>query len=289
MDQGKTPVIIAHNGFKFDFPVLANSLKRFNLLEYFLEVPCLFVDSLVLLRQQSKQKEFPIRNCKSKNITTLYRFLFDKEFSGHDATEDVKALISILYDSRLTVTHTEVLSLAKEFKDFAHDEAACKIRKVKGMELMQIGLSSSMSDKIVDSGMTYGRLKDVYRQKRLRGLLTALALPGSFCIFNYNISVYTFLTVFAYVGGLVVFLSTFYRIVMHYLFRLVFLFVGWVKRRRSGPQQDNVSNSSGMVHVQDGAAMSPYDYMNETDDSLSIQEPQELPSVSGGDLVDAMT
>jgi len=180
MDQGKTPVIIAHNGFKFDFPVLANSLKRFNLLEYFLEVPCLFVDSLVLLRQQSKQKECPIRNCKSKNITTLYRFLFDKEFSGHDATEDVKALISILYDSRLTVTHTEVLSLAKEFKDFAHDEAACKIRKVIGMELMQIGLSSSMSDKIVDSGMTYGRLKDVYRQKRLRGLLTALALPVSF-------------------------------------------------------------------------------------------------------------
>ena len=36
-----------------------------------------------------------------------------------------------------------------------------------------------------------------------------------------------FLAVFAYVGGLVVFLSNFFRIVLHYTFRAIFLFINW--------------------------------------------------------------
>ncbi|KXJ27774.1 uncharacterized protein LOC110233584 [Exaiptasia diaphana] len=112
---------------------------------------------------------------------------------------------------------------------------------------------------------------------------------GSFCIFNYNISIYTFLTVFAYVGGLVVFLSTFYRIVMHYFLRLVFLIIHWFTDRH-GRQAENIQpHPSNSLHVHEGA-LSPYDYMNETDDSMSIQiVDKDLPSESGGDLVDAMT
>lgn len=50
---------------------------------------------------------------------------------------------------------------------------------------------------------------------------------GAFCLFNYNLSVYLFLTVFAYVGGLVVFLSKVFTIVLHYTFRAFFLFMNW--------------------------------------------------------------
>lgn len=50
---------------------------------------------------------------------------------------------------------------------------------------------------------------------------------GAFCLFNYNLSVFVFLTVFAYVGGLVVFLSNFFKIVIHYTFRAIFLFIHW--------------------------------------------------------------
>jgi len=50
---------------------------------------------------------------------------------------------------------------------------------------------------------------------------------GAFCLFNYNVSVFVFLTVFAYVGGLVVFLSNLFRIVLHYTFRAIFKFIHW--------------------------------------------------------------
>lgn len=46
---------------------------------------------------------------------------------------------------------------------------------------------------------------------------------GAFCIFNYNMSVVEFLTIFAYIGGLCVFLSTFIRLIGHYLLRVIFL------------------------------------------------------------------
>ena len=53
-----------------------------------------------------------------------------------------------------------------------------------------------------------------------------------------------FFPVFAYVGGLVVFLSTFFRITVHYIFRGIFLVIHWTKSRFSGrdgrrPSPDN--------------------------------------------------
>lgn len=60
----------------------------------------------------------------------------------------------------------------------------------------------------------------------------------SFCIFNYNVSTYTFLTVFGYVGGLCVFLGTFSQILIHYLIRCILTVCGFLKhiktRRRGG-------------------------------------------------------
>lgn len=50
---------------------------------------------------------------------------------------------------------------------------------------------------------------------------------GAVCLFNYNLSVFVFLTVFAYVGGLVVFLSSLFKIVLHYSLRAIFLFIHW--------------------------------------------------------------
>jgi len=52
---------------------------------------------------------------------------------------------------------------------------------------------------------------------------------GAFCIFNYNMSNVQFLTIFAYIGGLCVFLSTVSRIGGHYILRLSLLVYTAVK------------------------------------------------------------
>ncbi|XP_031549201.1 uncharacterized protein LOC116286767 [Actinia tenebrosa] len=104
---------------------------------------------------------------------------------------------------------------------------------------------------------------------------------GSFCLFNYNISIYTFLTVFAYVGGLVVFLSTFYRIVMHYFFRLSFLIIGWWRRKRGSHSEENPTTLESLQET----SLSPYDYMNENDDNTSVDN-EERPAESSERITD---
>lgn len=64
-----------------------------------------------------------------------------------------------------------------------------------------------------------------------------LTRQKAFCLFNYNVSTYTFITVFGHVGGLCVFLGTFSQILIHYLIRLIFAIIFFfknVQRRRRG-------------------------------------------------------
>ncbi|XP_028397926.1 uncharacterized protein LOC114521626 [Dendronephthya gigantea] len=52
----------------------------------------------------------------------------------------------------------------------------------------------------------------------------------AFCIFNYNVGTYTFLTVFAYVGGLCIFLATFSQILIHYTIRFFLDFYSTLRK-----------------------------------------------------------
>lgn len=54
---------------------------------------------------------------------------------------------------------------------------------------------------------------------------------GAFCIFNYNMSTVEFLTIFAYIGGLCVFLSNFIKLVGHYILRVLFMIYEWCLQR----------------------------------------------------------
>jgi len=113
-----------------------------------------------------------------------------------------------------------------------------------------------------------------------------------FCLTALTLSLSVLFSVFAYVGGLVVFLSTFYRIVMHYLMRIIFLTIGWLKRRRTGQQNELAEDLTTIAsNSHDDTAISPYEYMEESgDDPARLEEPRTIVSVSSsGDLVDAMT
>ena len=111
-DEGKTPVLVAHQGYKFDFPVLANALKSHNLLTEFQDLDALHLDSLVFLRKHSTREDSPIYQCKAKNISALRKFLFGTDFSAHDAQEVVKALIAILFQSTISVKQSEIFTIA---------------------------------------------------------------------------------------------------------------------------------------------------------------------------------
>ena len=96
-------VLIAHNGDKFDFPVLINALERNNLLSVFLSINVLLLDSLTIVSKEMKQKDSPLQSCKRKSLSDLDQCLIKEMFDAHDAMEDAAALSQVLFQSPLKV------------------------------------------------------------------------------------------------------------------------------------------------------------------------------------------
>ena len=114
-------VLIAHNGDKFDFPVLINALERNNLLRVFLSINVLFVDSLKIVSKEMKQKDSPLQSCRSKSLFDLYECLIKETFDAHDAAEDAAALSRVLFQSPLKVTHEKFIENSSQAAAFAEE------------------------------------------------------------------------------------------------------------------------------------------------------------------------
>ena len=78
-------VLIAHNGDKFDFPVLINALERNNLLSVFLSINVSLLDSLTIVSKEMKQKDSPLQSCKRKSLSDLYECLIKEMFDAQEA------------------------------------------------------------------------------------------------------------------------------------------------------------------------------------------------------------
>lgn len=123
-------------------------------------------------------------------------------------------------------------------------------------EVLQLCQSTTMVQCFPCNSCDPDELKSCVRERHMMfHCQDDLKDQGAFCIFNYNLSVFVFLTVFAYVGGLVVFLSKVFTILLHYTFRAFFLFMKWCQikfRVREGHRtsmdlptiQDNITNVS---------------------------------------------
>ena len=115
-------VLIAHNGDKFDFPVLINALERNNLLRVFLSINVLRVDSLKIVSKEMKQKDSSLQSCKSKSLSDLnFECLIKETFDAHDAAEDAAALSRVLFQSPLKVTHEKFIENSSQAAAFAEE------------------------------------------------------------------------------------------------------------------------------------------------------------------------
>ena len=94
--SGRRVVLVAHNAFSFDCPVLFKSLERHGLMETFGEIKLLFVDSLKIIAQEVKNAQGVLSSCSSKSLGVVYEHLFEEKFEAHDAAEDTEALFRIL-------------------------------------------------------------------------------------------------------------------------------------------------------------------------------------------------
>lgn len=106
-------VIIGHNASTFDTPILLrNSGNQFT--ERLTSMDIWLADSLSLFKTLVKTKLPSLQNLDGSfpktNQSSLYKTLFDKSFNAHDALEDVLALMTIMFSSRLELSARTIIN-----------------------------------------------------------------------------------------------------------------------------------------------------------------------------------
>ena len=121
LDPNGRLILLAHNGQRYDAPVLINALRKISVsVKKLNDIGVCFSDSLVILR--SLQREgcplltstegvdggcgVQLKYNVSLKLTSIHNHLFGKGFPAHDATEDVKAMKHVLFDPPLQLPHS---------------------------------------------------------------------------------------------------------------------------------------------------------------------------------------
>ena len=113
-------ILLAHNGRRYDAPILINALRKISVTAKKLnDISVCFSDSLSILSELQKENNPFLTNSSesfdggigpaavkvsskvSLKLTSLYQHLFNEGFPAHDATEDVKAMKRVLFEPPL--------------------------------------------------------------------------------------------------------------------------------------------------------------------------------------------
>lgn len=147
--QGRRQVVlVAHNGHRFDFPVLLSNLRRCQLAEQLLSATCswlLLADSLLLFRQLRAAGRISSPNCQLQSL--VQALLPGFEYAAHDALEDCRALRSLLVSAVLGndgSSMAELLHLSEARpSQYLLDMESAEIRRVTALRSYRLHLSTA--------------------------------------------------------------------------------------------------------------------------------------------------
>ena len=133
------PILVAHKGKDYDFPLLINEIKRIGspLLDQLRELNLHFADTLVLCERLRSNNDPILRGSKAIGVSALHKMFFpEEEYREHRALEDAKALCKVFTDSplaglvsELRLQTTENLLSFPELKATLGKKARKKLRR----------------------------------------------------------------------------------------------------------------------------------------------------------------
>ena len=186
-------ILIGHNSSSFDTPVLLRTVLHYSpqLIPKMKELNIHFADSLACIRQLIKEKCEALKtedgSFVKPNQAAVYRILFKKDFAGHDAVEDVKALNKILFNSSLVAIACEIVnksqtttiqSALEQLIYLDHSFALQQSFQGKLCNSSNTGvIKKGLAKKLADSGIGYQHLRQLFDKHGKDGLLSILANP----------------------------------------------------------------------------------------------------------------
>jgi len=166
-------VLVAHNGRRFDFPVLVHALNCAGLCDTFADGTKALVDTLPLFR-----KAIPGR--KSYKQEDLVHDILKTSYGAHDATEDVRALANLLshvnLDKKTVLTHSFSVSAIDKNMMFNKEKA-------KNLPSLSVLVFNSIckaptAENIAGSGLNLQHLEAIYKRDGEDGLTNTFMMKN---------------------------------------------------------------------------------------------------------------
>ena len=174
--QFNRPILMGHNIFTFDNPIMYNNMKNIGLWQEFKKVVHGFVDTYELFRL-----EFPERKGKGElKQQTLVRELLNETYEAHSALEDVCSLQRLVRSINFSGGKFQ-----KVFSDTASIEAKLafnqkkreRAKTIKHMEKTGV-VTAYMADKIARSGLEWQDLVSAASNDRKDGIRRLFTEPS---------------------------------------------------------------------------------------------------------------
>uniref|UniRef100_K1Q752 Exonuclease domain-containing protein n=1 Tax=Magallana gigas TaxID=29159 RepID=K1Q752_MAGGI len=161
----KNVCLIAHNGRRFDFPVLVSTFKNTQKDTQLSIVVTGCVDSLAMFKKCFKNQD-------SYKQESLYRSLFNETYGAHNAVDDVKALGKLVQHALLSQIDTLSFTfpLKAVIQQLIYNGEKARNYNSFATLVQNAVLSKCMAGKIAGSGLTLGHLKAIKNRDGEDGL-----------------------------------------------------------------------------------------------------------------------
>lgn len=167
LEKYQNPILIAHNGRGFDFPVIVNAAKKVNKLDQLLSSTFGCIDSIGVFR-----KAFPGQSNYKQESLAKSLLGEGYNYGAHDACEDVKALSDLLHRKEvkrniLLLNSFSLLAVCRAFM-FARE----KSKNIRSLEVLisQRILKRPTVENVAGSGLTLQHLRTIYKRNGEVGL-----------------------------------------------------------------------------------------------------------------------
>ena len=170
-------VLVAHNGFRFDAPVLTRELILFNMWAEFKSVVTGFADTLPLFKEKLPERVTNKESFKQEVLADdLLPAVTLVAMDAHNALSDVQVLHALI--DKLGLLESDIVESAKPVNFVMildRQKRRSKQAEITLLPLKQHGLSSAMVTKLAKADLNLSMLKESYLGGGLEALKPLLA------------------------------------------------------------------------------------------------------------------
>lgn len=169
-------VLVAHNGRRFDYPVIVNTFAKNDKIEDFCRCVSGCIDSLPVLK-----KQFPGRS--SYKQVDLATDILNISYNAHDAKEDVMALGKLIKLTLSMISASQLMAFSFTLRSVHNSQlfSEAKRRNIQSINVLVANgvCKITTAENIAGSGLNTSHLRKIFERDGEDGLRNSFVFKNS--------------------------------------------------------------------------------------------------------------